>query len=107
MSNDTEDFKPFTFLGNDGKPYRLMKTEGQYWVYWLHPNNNWVTFHQIEESKIHIVNNNLSEKEQACYPQQETAMDMHKDTGIILLLTCSVVIGIAVGIGFLIGWTFF
>ena len=59
----------FTFLGNDNKPYRLMIIgNGDAWIHYLHPDNKWVTYEQIDIDRVCLVNNNLSQEEQDCYP---------------------------------------
>lgn len=62
-------FKPRVFLGNDSRPYMAKVIDGFIWIYYLHPDNRWVTLKKIDLQKSHLITDNLTEFEQSTYPQ--------------------------------------
>ncbi len=63
------EFKNRVFIGDDNKPYlaELIKDEC-IMIYYLHPDNKWVSLKRIHIGKGRFILDNLSEKEQALYP---------------------------------------
>jgi hypothetical protein len=40
----------FVYLDSNGKPHRVRKIDGEYWICWLHPDKFWVTLRKVETS---------------------------------------------------------
>jgi len=68
---EIEAFKSRVFLDNEGQP-RMAKhidgVNGGIWVHSLHSDNKWITQLRITPDSAFFLQDNLSEKEQACYP---------------------------------------
>ena len=70
-----EKFKARVFIGKDSKPYMAKQSHCNFFqgdvifVYYLHPDNKWVTIKQIPLDDGHLVLNNLTEQEQEQYPK--------------------------------------
>lgn len=40
----------FVFLDHKSAPYRVRKVDGEYWVFWMHVDKQWVSLRKVESS---------------------------------------------------------
>ncbi len=61
-------FEPRVFIDNHGEPKMAKMIEGNVWIFYLHPDNKWVTQQKISPDTAHFLLNNLTKEEQELYP---------------------------------------
>ena len=67
--NDSQklDSRGFIFLDDHNRPFRCSADNDQPWLYYWHPNNNWVTLRPVTQAEIRSFPRNLTEVEQDMY----------------------------------------
>ena len=61
------DEKGFVFLDDAGRPYRCCVYAGNPWLFYWHPDEQWVSLRQVNQSEIFQMPRNLSQSEQDAY----------------------------------------
>lgn len=57
------EIKSFVFIGQDNKPYYYKEN----WLYWWHPDNNWVSLRKVPDEIATLLSTNLTSYEQSLY----------------------------------------
>ena len=67
MTLELLDEKGFVFLDEAGKPFRCCMRGDTPWLFYWHPDNQWVSLRKVNQTEIWSFPRNLTEEQQQYY----------------------------------------